>query len=600
MIQRLILENWRNYISADVSLSRGTTFVVASNGVGKTSFVEAARWALFGSTLRTSPARVATERTSATVELLLPDSTVLTATRVWDPRKTKPAHQLTLTRGGHDIQAQDWEALCAELFGCSPDLLERLTMPTFGAAVPSGLGLHEHLSALYGVDELATASARLTAELRSVAKDIAALKNANAVKAAEFNALQARLELTAKDLTKSEAEVERAERQLDQARLRDERLERTAARQRERDQVHAERNQLLRGLVELLGEPLTTEKVAEVLDQRSEGARSNLEALRLELQIVARRRQDIERDLAGLDAAADECPTCRRPLDDDAREHAHALWRTELAALEEREAAARQAEPRALERVAALEKARRELAGIAQRASALAKPDPDEEEVAAPPTAEATQAYRAAAEAHALARDIYQRAQAELDEARAADENMKKLESLFALEARLEIAKAATEATREEILNEIVEPLGEAIDLRWSSLFPDRGRVKTQPDGTISRDVGGHHLTFESFSTAEGTAALIIMRLLVAQMTTKATFAWFDEPLEHLDPDVRRNVASLMTKVTAEGSLEQVVVTTYEETLARKLQERSPGSTTLLDVRQEPIAASAWTRALPR
>lgn len=595
MIQRLILENWRNYISADVPLSRGTTFVVASNGVGKTSFVEAARWALFGSTLRTSPARVATERTSATVELVLPDSTVLTATRVWDPRKTKPIHQLTLTRDAHDIQAQDWEALCADLFGCSPDLLERLTMPTFGAAVPSSLGLHEHLSALYGVDDLATASSRLTTELRRVAKDIAALKNANAVKAAEFDAIQARLEATAEDLTKTRAEVERAERALDQARLRDERLERTAARLRERDRVHAERSHLLQRLVDLLGEPLTAERVAEVLDQRSDGAQSNLEALRLELQLVARRRQDIERDLAGLDAATDECPTCRRPLDDDAREHAHALWRTELAALEERDAAARQAEPRALERVAALENARRELAGIAQRASALATPDADEEEIAAPPTPEATQAYRAAAEAHALARDTHQRAQDALDEARAADENMKKLESLFAQEGRLEIAKTSTEAIREEILRELVEPLAEAIDLRWSSLFPDRGRVRTQPDGTLSRDVGGHRLTFEAFSTAEGTAALIIMRLLVAQMTTKATFAWFDEPLEHLDPDVRRNVASLMTKVTAEGSLDQVVVTTYEETLARKLQERSAGNTTLLDVRQEPIAPTLST-----
>lgn len=587
MIRRLILENWRNYISADVPLSGGTTFVVASNGVGKTSFVEAARWALFGSHLRTSPARGGSERTSATVELVLPDSSVLTATRVWDPRKTKPIHQLSLTRDGHAIQEQAWQALCSELFGCSPDLLERLTMPTFGAAVPSSLGLYEHLSALYGVDDLGTASARLSAELRQVAKDIAALKNANAVKAAEFDALQARVEASAEHLAKTKADVERAERQLDQARLRDEQLERTAARLRERDQIHAAHDQLLQRLVELLGEPLTPESVAEVLDQRARSAQSNLEALRLELQLVARRRQDIERDLAGLDAATDECPTCRRPLDDDTRVHAHALWRTELTALEEREEAGRQAEPHAIERVAALEQAQRELAGIAQRASALDPPPANADEFVAPPTPEATQAYRAAAEADALARDAHQRARAALDEARAADESMRRLEGLFALEGRLEIAKNAAEATREAILNEIVEPLAEAIDLRWSSLFPGRGSVRTQPDGTISRDVGEHHLTFEAFSTAEGTAALIIMRLLVAQMTTKATFAWFDEPLEHLDPDVRRNVASLMTKVTADGSLDQVVVTTYEETLARKLQERSPARTTLLDVRQE-------------
>lgn len=589
MIRRLILENWRNYLNADVPLSKGTTFVVASNGVGKTSFVEAARWALFGSTLPTCPARIGTERTSATVELVLPDSTVLTATRVWDNRKTKPVHQLTLIRDGRPLEVEAWDVLCVELFGCSTDMLEKLTMPTLGGALPSSLGLHGHLSSLYGVDNLNEASTRLAAELRSAAKEIAALKNANAVKAAEFDALQARLDAAAVQVGKSKVELADAERQLNLARLRDERLERAAARLQERAQIDEAQAQLLQRLGELLGEPLSADRAIGVLDQRSQHARSNLEALRLELRLVAQRRQDIEHDLAGLDTATNECPTCRRPLDDEAREHAHALWRIELAELEVREASARQAEPNALERVSALEQAQIELAGIGRRASALAALA-DEDEIAAPSREEATQLYRAAAEADALARDINQRAQAALDEARAADENMRRLEGLFAREARLEIAKNAAEATREEILNEIVEPLAEAINVRWSSLFPDRGSVRTEPDGTVSRSVGDHILTFEAFSTAEGTAALIIMRLLVAQMTTKATFAWFDEPLEHLDPDVRRNVASLMTKVTADGSLDQVVVTTYEETLARKLQERSPVRTTLLDVRQDAIA----------
>ena len=307
---------------------------------------------------------------------------------------------------------------------------------------------------------------------------------------------------------------------------------------------------------------------------------------------MARRREDIEPDLAGLDSASDECPTCRRPLDEQAREHAHAIWRRELADLDSREAAARAAEPNAVDRVATLEQAQTELSRIAQQASSLiALADgADEEEIAVPPTEEATQIYRVAAEADALARDVHQRAQASLDDARVADENLRRLEGLFAREARLEIAKRAAEATREEILGEIIEPLAAGINVRWTSLFPNRGTVRTDADGTMSRSVGDHALTFEAFSTAESTAALIIVRLLVAQMTTKASFAWFDEPLEHLDPDVRRNVASLLSKVTTAGSLNQVVVTTYEETLARKLQERSPGKTTLLDVRQDDVA----------
>jgi len=74
-----------------------------------------------------------------------------------------------------------------------------------------------------------------------------------------------------------------------------------------------------------------------------------------------------------------------------------------------------------------------------------------------------------------------------------------------------------------------------------------RGSGSRAPDRPLTGTVAGHTLTFEAFSTAESTAALIIMRLLVAQMTTDINFAWFDEPLEHLDPDVRRHVANLLS-----------------------------------------------------
>lgn len=586
MIRRLVLENWRNYRHADVVLTGGTTFVVASNGVGKTSFVEAARWALFGSAPATNPARMGTTRTSATVELVLPDHSLLEAVRVWDSRKTKPAHQLTLTRDGQHLEPHQWDSLCVQQFGCSLDLLERLTMPTPAGAAPSGLGLHAHLSSLYRVDDLSAAAVRLAVELRVVAKEISNLKTANALKAGEFDALQARVHDAEVRLAEKKAEVEDAERQLNLARLRDNRLERTAALLRERREIEEEQLHLRHQVSELVGESIPADRLLDVLLQRSRSARSNLEALRLELQLVARRREDIERDLTDLDAAVSECPTCRRPLDSDARQHAHVLWRTEKVELDQRESAARRAEQIAAERVATLEYAERELASIERRASAVLTP-PEKEEVAVPSSDEATQVYRAAVESEAMARDSHRRSQEALVEARAAERSLRRLELLFTREARLEMAKGATETTRDEILSGVVTPLAEAINARWSSLFPDRGSVTTDPDGTISRRVGEHTLPFDAFSTAEGTAALIIMRLLVAQMTTKATFAWFDEPLEHLDPDVRRNVASLLTKVAGSGSLDQVVITTYEETLARRLQERSPSTTKLIDVRQE-------------
>jgi hypothetical protein len=77
---------------------------------------------------------------------------------------------------------------------------------------------------------------------------------------------------------KTKVELEDAERQLNLARLRDERLDRAAARLQERAQVDEAQAQLLRRLGELLGERLSADRAIEVLDQRFQSARSNLEA----------------------------------------------------------------------------------------------------------------------------------------------------------------------------------------------------------------------------------------------------------------------------------------------------------------------------------
>jgi DNA repair exonuclease SbcCD ATPase subunit len=63
--------------------------------------------------------------------------------------------------------------------------------------------------------------------------------------------------------------------------------------------------------------------------------------------------------------------------------------------------------------------------------------------------------------------------------------------------------------------------------------------------------------------------ALLATRLLVLSASTRASFLWLDEPLEHLDPKNRRLTASLMA--AAGKQVRQVLVTTYEEGLARRL-----------------------------
>ena len=80
------MQNWRAYEHLDLHFEPGATFVVAPNGVGKSSIVEGARYALFGSIPPSKEGAsriVPTGPTSAAVEVALPSGGILTVTRTY-------------------------------------------------------------------------------------------------------------------------------------------------------------------------------------------------------------------------------------------------------------------------------------------------------------------------------------------------------------------------------------------------------------------------------------------------------------------------------------------------------------------------------------
>ena len=74
MITRIALENWRAYRNLDLDIDPGTTFLVAPNGVGKSSLLEAVRWALGAGHVEQRPSMIRQGHTTAqvTVTLALP------------------------------------------------------------------------------------------------------------------------------------------------------------------------------------------------------------------------------------------------------------------------------------------------------------------------------------------------------------------------------------------------------------------------------------------------------------------------------------------------------------------------------------------------
>jgi DNA repair exonuclease SbcCD ATPase subunit len=146
--------------------------------------------------------------------------------------------------------------------------------------------------------------------------------------------------------------------------------------------------------------------------------------------------------------------------------------------------------------------------------------------------------------------------------------------TLYRREAIATATKETLETAVKTLLTTSVEPVAQEVSSRWKRIFGERGALILSPEGELSLSRGGFVVPFEDFSAGEKVVALLTARLLITTASTHASFMWLDEPLEHLDPANRRIVASLLA--TASAPIRQVVVTTYEEPLARRLAEQIP------------------------
>ena len=117
-----------------------------------------------------------------------------------------------------------------------------------------------------------------------------------------------------------------------------------------------------------------------------------------------------------------------------------------------------------------------------------------------------------------------------------------------------------------------IEPLASEVRTRWKHLFTNNG-LTFSSDGSITRLHGDAELPWDTLSGGERTWARIVTHLIVMGTTTSLPFAWFDEPIEHLDPQLRHAVAATLATATLGGSPRQLLVTTYEHGIAQQLAD---------------------------
>lgn len=620
MITRVLLRNWRGYEKLALDLGPGLTFVVADNGVGKTSLVHGASWALFGDASGVDgDAAIRAGAAEATVEVdLLVGDTQLTVTR--SRRRTgRGREQLTVTAepAGHHPPAgratpaapsgpadradpAEGEGPAAEpatrvatAFGTGKTMTTARLVQALAEAwhVPAGIlpqlvfvpemrlthegelfaDVQDHLAALLGIDDLRRAEATAREVAAATTRQIRAARAVARVDERELAATGAEAERLRDELAgldtaieedlAARAELDRLRRRFDAWARYDEQL---ARHQRRLDDLAEQAR-----AVGLDADPDAVAEAARDLTERSNELRDTLAEARAEGALV----EGLVDQLGSADAV---CPVCLRPVDEETAHHAAGQHQARLAGI-----AAREAE--AARRQAEVEAAARKIMVIA---GALARQRPPDPPTAPRPEVDEPELLARMGELDARLAERYDRkgrlgerlhrAEERLAEAGGAQEATAELARLHAVTAAAaslaELARAEAEARTESSL----DPLSRALAERWGEFFGARSsRPRLAGGGTIELSPGGATIPYAAFSGGEKTLASLLTRLLFVTSATRLRTMWLDEPLEHLDPANRTRLARLVAQATQPGNhMRQVVVTTYEEGLARTMADR--------------------------
>jgi DNA repair exonuclease SbcCD ATPase subunit len=572
MIKRLELHRWRSFESVGITFEPGTTFLVAPNGVGKTSLLLGLTWALFGdhsSVDAKTCVRLGHETAETVLVLDISDGRELAIHRTIN-RSGKSAVDYRI--GEVSISPPTAEGWLTQDFGTPMEIASRLAVIRGSGQDTGELQLREHLYNAFGITGLRDAAAQASKlhkqaettrkKLRSASRtqlsNRGQLQEQATALEGELETLRGKREPLADALEaalrtrQAASDWETYESQLAARVVAQQDLLREASRELEADTFD-----------ELGGEITKARETARV-------ARDQVQRVVAEAQAQAFAARSAIDLLEGHDPS---CPTCARPFHDGEFGQALAAQTASLTIAQDRI-------EQATEELERLRVESDSLDDINRRFTALSEPMP------VPST------QRPIEDVDKLVDSAQKGLQAHDEEAGSVSARLaamtQELESDDELQAAYEAERAAWQrealtraaaqalaAAAERLATEQIEPISNQVRWRWKALFGEDG-LQLRPNGTIVRVVGDRELPWSQLSSGEQIWARLVASLLVLRASTTIPFAWLDEPLEHLDPRARRIVASDIAKATRSGRPAQMIVTTYEHTLVRQLAEDLP------------------------
>ena len=575
MIRHIGVRHWRAYEDLDLRLTHPVTFFVAPNGVGKSSLVEAVRWCLLGlPDGRAAVRAIRSGHDSASVQLGF-DLPGHPDVRVSRSLRRNGASTFSATVDGATLDERGYLRLLAKAWSADRTVLDAVVFGPPPAGKATGFPVRDHLAQVFGVQTLLTAAAQLAERRQVLAADIRSLRADAQAGDEEFEAatqaisgLEAELEATsaqrqrlAEEITALEPAARLAtrwEQYRTEAAAFNEKA--TALAEQMADAIEVGERDLLTAIDE------SQQEVAAALAETAEATSA--------AEVRVAQSATAAQLLAG---ASGHCPTCLRPLSEHEREAALAAH-GQVSADTDTDIQRHREEARRL---------RARMTAISRFTAALSKLRPPVEPDEADPGPAAT-----AALIDARRRDVElaERHGALSAQLRAARQRLSDLDTAAADQAALvaasredlvlEVTQNSMTALADRYLTQRINPLATEISHRWKLLFGSEG-LRFGAHGQLTFSEGGVDLLLEDLSGAERATAVLVTRLLLAASATRASTIWFDEPLEHLDPARRTAVAQTLVRAAQAGAIDQILVTTYEEGLARRLQATAPDTVAL-------------------
>jgi DNA repair exonuclease SbcCD ATPase subunit len=575
VIRQIRAQHWRAYEDLDLRLTHPVTFFVAPNGVGKTSLVEAVRWCLLGlPDARTAIRAIRGGHESATVQLRL-DLPGHPDVRLSRSLRRNGGTTFSATVDGKATDERGYLKVLAKAWSAEAGVIDAIVFGPQAAGRATGFPIRDHLAQVFGVQTLLNGAAELAerrqllaSQIRSLRADVDASDDAFTAVNQAITELEGQLEATSalrRRLAEEIAALEPAARLA--TRWEQYRSEVTA--------FNTKASALAAQLAEVVefGDRDLLTAIEESQQEVSAALADNTAATSAAEVRVAQSASAAQL----LSAASDQCPTCLRPLSEHEREAALAVHgRVEQdtdSDIQRHREEARQLRAR--------------LAVISRFTTALnrlrppAEPDePDPGPAASAALNDARGRSVELAEVHGAITAQLRAAQQRLAELDTAAADQAALVAAARQDLVLEVAQNSMTALADRYLTQRINPLATEISHRWKLLFGSEG-LQFGASGQLSFSQGGVELPLEDLSGAERATAVLVTRLLLAASATRASTVWFDEPLEHLDPARRAAVAQTLVRAAQAGAIDQILVTTYEEGLARRLQATAPDTVSL-------------------